>query len=253
MTWNDLKQNKEEKVEIQNIEFKSLSEAKQERGIKILSYGNFSTGKTHFALSSKEPIFIIDTENGASPLADKFPNAKILNIQNMDSDSAEEKDEVKNFEKFQQAVNYLCSLPDEKIGTIIIDSISDIWEWAQAYGKIKIFKLSIDDRLKAQFDWGVINRLYKQQLTKLINKKCNLIITARETEIYNGPNPSGRYQPKCQKSTPYWVDVVLYHQLKFINKQIQFEAKIDKCRQNGNLIGHLIINPSLQKIKELIK
>ena len=202
MTWEKQAQNIEIEKPKTKIEFKKLSEAKQDRGIKILSYGNFSTGKTHFALSSTAPVYIIDTENGASPLADKFPDAQIINIQNMDNDNVEEKDEVKNFENYQNAVDYLCSLPDEQIGTIIIDSISDIWEWAQAYGKIKVFKLSIEDRLKAQFDWGVINRLYKAQLLKLINKKCNLIVTAREVEVYNGPVASGRYQPKCQKLTP---------------------------------------------------
>jgi hypothetical protein len=255
MTWENQKQNIEiEKPKMETkIEFKNLSEAKQTRGLKVLSYGNFSTGKTHFALSSEKPVYIIDTENGASPLADKFPDAKILNICNMNGDDVEEKDEVKNFENFQQAVDYLCSIPDSEIGTIIIDSISDFWEWCQAYGKIKVFKLSIEDRLKAQFDWGVINKLYKAQINKLINKNCNLILTARETEIYNGLNPSGRYQAKCQKTTPYFVDIVLYHEMKFINKQFQFQAKIDKCRQDGNMVGKIIENPSLEKIQELLK
>jgi hypothetical protein len=251
MSWENQKQNIE--IEKPKIEFKNLKEAKQNRGIKILSYGNFSTGKTHFALSSPGPVYIIDTENGASPLADKFPDAKIINISNVDSDNIEEKNEVKNYENFVQVVEHLCSLPDEQIGTIIIDSVSDFWEWCQAYGKIKVFKLSIEDRLKAQFDWGVINRLYKSQINKLINKNCNLILTARETEVYNGPNPSGRYQPKCQKLTPFLVDFVLYHELKFINKQMQFQAKIDKCRQNGNLISNIIESPTLSKIQELLK
>lgn len=255
MTWNNLTEKGEVKTIIAppKIEFKKLSEAKIDRGIKVLSYGNYNTGKTHFALSSNLPVFIIDTENGASPLADKFPDAQVINISNIDNDNVEEKDEVKNFENYQNAVDYLSKLPDEQIGTIIIDSISDIWEWTQAYAKIKVFKLSIEDRLKAQFDWGIINRLYKAQLSKLINKKCNLIITARESEIYNGPNPSGKYQPKCQKLTPYWVDVVLYHQMKFINKQLLFNAEIKKCRQKGELVGKLIENPSLKKIQEMLK
>lgn len=236
------------------IEFKNLSQAKISRGIKILSYGNFSTGKTHFALNSDKPIFIIDTENGASPLADKFPDAKVINISNMDGDDVDEKDEVNNYENFVNAVDYLCDLPDEQVGTIIVDSISDVWEWAQAYGKVKVFKLSVMDRLKQQFDWGIINKLYLKPLQKLINKNCNVIITARESETYNGPGqPSGRFEPKCQKKTPYWVDIVLYHEIKFMNKQIQFFARIDKCRQKGELIGKIIENPSIEKIKEMLK
>jgi len=256
MTWENQATSKIEetpKVETK-IQFKKLKDAKQNRGIKILSYGNFSTGKTHFALTGTTPIFVIDTENGASPLADKFPEANILQIANSDKENVEEKDEVKNFENFINAVEYLTSLPDEQVGTIIIDSISDIWEWAQAYGKVKVFKLGIEDRLKQQWDWGTINKLYLKPLQKLINKNCNLIITARESESYDGPGkPTGRYEPKCQKKTPYWVDLVLHHKIKFINNKISFQAKIEKCRQNGELIGKIIDEPTLDKIKEMLK
>ena len=254
MSWENQAEKLEEKKEEVKIEFKSLKDAEVKRGIKILSYGNFSTGKTHFALSSPQPIYIIDTENGASPLANKFPDAKVLNISAMDNNNVEEKDEVANFEKFQEVVDYLCSLKDEEVGTIVVDSISDIWEWAQAYGKVKVFKIAVEDRLKQQWDWGTINKLYLKPLKKLINKNCNLVLTARESETYEGAGkPSGRFEPKCQKKTPYWVDVALYHEIKFINKQVMFQAKIEKCRQNGSILGKIIENPTLEKLKEMMK
>ena len=253
MSWDKQKEEVKEQPK-QKIEFKSLSEAKENRGIKVLSYGNFSTGKTHFALSSDKPVFIIDTENGASPLADKFPDAKVLNIANNDDNSVEEKDEVKNFDNYLAAVDYLTALPDSEVGTVVIDSISDIWEWAQAYGKVKIFKIRPEDRLKQQWDWAIISKLYLKSLKKLINKNCNLIITARENEVYDGPGkPSGRYEPKCQKKTPFWMDMVLYHEVRFINKQIQFQASIKKCRHNGMLLGKTINDPSLDKIKVMLE
>lgn len=255
INWNNTQEEvKKEVIEPKEIVFKTLKEVQKNRGIKILSFGNFSSGKTHFALSSGKPLFILDTENGASPLADKFPEAKVLNISNMDSNNVEEKDEVNNFQNYMDAVDYLCNLPDEEVGTVVIDSISDIWEWAQAYGKIKVFKIGIEDRLKQQWDWGVINKLYSKPLQKLINCNCNVILTAREGEVYMGAGkPSGIFEPKCQKKTPYWVDVVLYHQIKFINRKIEFQVRIDKCRQDGNLIGKTIADPSLDKIKELLK
>ena len=255
--WNELANIKKKEVkpkEVKTMEFKTLKDSKKNRGIKVLSYGNFSTGKTHFALSSPGPIFIIDTENGASPLADKFPEAKVLNICNLSGEEVEEKDEVINFENFQAAVNQLVNLPDKEVGTIIIDSVSDIWSWAQAYGKIKVFKISIEDRLKQQWDWGVINTLYLTQIKKLINKNCNVIFTARESEIYAGAGqPSGRYEPKCQKTTPYWVDIVLYHQLKYVNRQILFQAKIEKCRHKGEILNKIIPDTTLDKIQEMLK
>jgi len=252
MTWENQKTEVKEQ-EKPKIKFKLLKEAKENRGLKVLSYGNFSTGKTHFALSSPKPVYIIDTENGASPLADKFPDANIINISNIDNDNVEENDEVKNYENYIDIINYLCSLPDNEVKTIIIDSISDVWEWCQAYGKIKVFKISSEYRLKQQWDWATIFKLYLTPLKKLINKNCDLIIIAREGEIYEGVGkPSGRFEPKCMKKTPYWVDVVLYHEMKFINKQLQFQTKIIKCRHNEKAIGKIIINPTLEKIKQTI-
>ena len=255
MSWQT-QQNTEKKEEVKKskIVFTTLKDAKAKRGIKILSYGSFSTGKTHFALSSDKPVYIIDTENGASPLADKFPDAKVINICNLGGADVDDKDEVKNFDNFQDAVNYLIKLPEEEVGTIIVDSMSDIWSWVQAYAKTKVFKIPIEDRFKQQFDWGVPNSLIRKNVLKLINKNCNIIFTAREGEIYEGPGqPSGRYKPETQKKIPFYVDIVLHHQIKFINKQIMFQAKIEKCRQKGEIIGKIVESPTLEKIKEMLK
>ncbi len=256
MTWeNQAQKEKKQKPKTETkIEFKTLLESKKNRGIKILSYGNFSTGKTHFALSSTKPVYIIDTENGASPLADKFPDANVINICNVEGGDADDKDEVKNFENFQATIDYLIKLPDDQIGTIVVDSISDIWDWAQATAKTKIFKIPIEQRFVQQWDWAVPTKLYLKQLLKLINKNCNIIVVARAGEEYAGAGqPSGKYKPQCQKKTPYWVDIVLFHEVKFINKQLQFQAKIEKCRQKGEIINKIIENPTLEKIEELLK
>lgn len=256
MSWSELENVSEKKEETKpSIEFKSLSEAEEKRGLKILSYGNFSTGKTHFALSSTAPIYVIDTENGASPLANKFPNVKVLKICEQAGENTDEKDEVLNFEKYQDAINYLISVPDNEIGTIVIDSFTDVWSWCQAYAKTKVFKIPIEDRFKQQFDWGVPNGLMRKTLLKLINKNCNIILTAREGDVYDGPGkPSDRVKPQVQKKVPFFVDIILYHEFKFIkSNQINFIAKIEKCRQNGSIIGTIIESPTIDKIQELIK
>jgi hypothetical protein len=260
MVWSDTTgreiENKENKEEIKKEPiFKSLKDIKQRRGIKILSYGNFSTGKTHFALTSDAPVYVIDTESGTGPLADKFPDAQVINICENLGEDVDEKDEVKNFENFQEAVKYLTSLPDDKIGTIVVDSMSDVWSWCQAYAKTKVFKIPIEERFKQQFDWGVPNSLIRKNVLKLINKNCNIIFTAREGEIYaSAGQPTGKYKPEVQKKIPFFVDVVLYHEVKYVGqKGIVFQAKIEKCRQNGDLLGRIIEDPHMNKLKELLE
>ena len=166
----------------------------------------------------------------------------------------DEKDEVKNFENFQDAVNQLVKIPDNEIGTIVVDSVTDIWSWVQAYAKTKVFKIAIEDRFKQQWDWSVPSSLIRKNVQKLINKNCDVILTAREDEIYEGAGkPAGRFKPNCYKKIPYMVDIVLYHEQKYMNKIITFQAKIEKCRQKGNLIGKIIEFPDMNKIKEMLK
>jgi hypothetical protein len=226
-----------------------------DRGLKILSYGDFSTGKTHFGLTGKGPVFIIDTENGSSPLGKKFPEARVLNISSMEFDGADEElPEVENYIKLEKAIDYLVALPDNEVGTIVLDSLTDVWSWCQAYAKIKRFKLSIDDRLKQQFDWGIINAMYNRFIMKLVNKNCNIVFTARQNEVYAGAGqPTGQHTPACQKRTPFFVDIVLYHTCRLDSKGFQFNAKITKMRQKSTLLGKVIINPTFDKIEEMIK
>lgn len=254
MVWNDKKDNLITKENNQEL-FSAISEAEENRGMKILCYGDWSTGKTHFGLSGESNVYVIDTENGSGPLASKFPNVKVCNINSKNLDGVEEEQvEVENYIKLLEIVDYLCALPDNEIGTIVVDSLTDIWSWCQAYAKIKKFKLSIDDRLKQQFDWGVINAMYNRIIMKLINKNCDVVFTARQNEIYSGPGqPSGQFQPACQKKTPFFVDIVLHHTKRFANNKMTYSAKISKSRQQGELLGKVIDEPNMNKLKKLIK
>jgi len=229
------------------IEFKSLLEAEKKRGLKIGIYGDFATGKTHFALTAPEPIFIIDTELGSSPLAHLFKgkDIKILDVA--------EKDGSRSFEKIEKAVEFISK--QDKIGTVVIDSVSDFWDYTQEFAKVNIFKIKPQDRLAQQWDWGIINKLYLSLLLKLIKLDCNLILTARETEIYAGPGqPTNMVKPKWQKNTGFWVDFVLYASKK-IDKfgKVTFYMNIEKSRQIGTLMGKNYQNLNFTKLKEEIE
>ena len=229
------------------IEFKSLSEVEKKRGLKIGIYGDFATGKTHFALTAPEPIFIIDTEMGASPLAYQFKekDIKVLDVA--------EKDGSKSYEKVEKAIEFITK--QDKIGTVVIDSVSDLWDYAQEYGKVNVFKIRPQDRLKQQWDWGIINKLYLNLILRLIKLDCNLILTARETEVYaRAGEPLGIYKPKWQKNTGFWVDFVLYNSKK-IDKTgvVNFNTYVEKSRPVGKLMNKRFLNLNFIKLKEEIE
>jgi len=252
MSWDDLKSNSTKKqiveqVEDVNIDFKSLQEIEKKRGYKIGIYGDFATGKTHFALTAPEPIFIIDTEMGAAPLSFNFLNKdiKVLDVA--------EKDGVESYKKVVKAIEFISE--QEKIGSVVIDSVSDVWEFCQEYAKVKIFNLKPLDRLKQQWDWGVINKLYLKIILKLLKLDCNLILTARENEIYASPGqPTNMVKPKWQKNTGFWVDFVL-HMGKSLNKNndVNFYMDIEKSRPIRNMMGKRYENIDFNKLIEEIE
>lgn len=255
MAWKTNEATKQITPENNKELFTALENAEKKRGLKILVYGDFSTGKTHFGLTGDGPVYIIDTENGVSPLSNKFPGAKVCNISSMNLDTdVEEQTEVENYLKLMEVVDYIVALPEGEVGTIVVDSLTDIWSWCQAYAKIKKFKLSIDDRLKQQFDWGIINAMYNRIIMKLINMNCNVVLTARQNETYAGAGqPTGNFSPACQKRTPFFVDIVIYNMSRFTGGKFVFSSRFEKMRQKGDMTGKVIDDLSFKKLKDLIE
>ncbi|MGH7900322.1 MAG: hypothetical protein ACRENZ_01150, partial [Thermodesulfobacteriota bacterium] len=57
--------------------FVPIKKALQRRGVKAFVWGSYGVGKTHFALSFPEPIYVISTEFGVGQLQKQFPNKDI--------------------------------------------------------------------------------------------------------------------------------------------------------------------------------
>lgn len=243
--WDESTTAKPEVEPKQEIEFKTLSEAEDKRGLKIGLYGNFATGKTHFCLTTPEPVFILDTEMGSAPLAYNFPgkDIRVLDVA--------EKDGSTSYQKILEAIDYISK--QDVVGTIVLDSTTDLWEFAQEYAKVNIFKIKPEDRLKQQWDWGQINKVYMKVLMKLLRIDCNLVLTAREGEIFAGAGqPTSQVKPKWQKTTGHWVDIVI-HNVNKIDKSTgksSFTSVVEKCRQNGEIQGKRFGNLDFKKLEE---
>ncbi len=52
-----------------------LAEAKQ-LGLKILLFGGYGTGKTHFSSTLPQPIYFFDTDKGITTVANRIKNEK---------------------------------------------------------------------------------------------------------------------------------------------------------------------------------
>lgn len=217
MGWNkDKDETDEDPVEIEDF-FKSSSDFTVDEGavftspLKVMVWGDAKLGKTHFAMSFPEPIYVIDTEFGAPPLLRKF-QGKDINIMSaavLDPDT-DEPDMEKSLDKLEKAIS---TLKDLDRGTIVIDSGSDIWGWLGAWveqeaaKRGKITKAGTPQRL----EWGRANLRWTQLILRLMNKDgMHFVITSQPRELYNKSGEAmGVYEPRVQKMTKFKCDLVL--------------------------------------------
>jgi len=246
MSWETTEKEKKEK---RTINFVDASEAQKKRGLKILVFGKPGSGKTHFALSFPDPIFVIDTEMGSSIVASNFSDKKIKILDLFASDEKE------GYETIEDTIDELPKLIKEHgIKTIVLDSTTDFWECAQGYAKLEIWKIKITDRLKQQWDWGTINKLYYRVLKKLLLLPVNVILTCRAGEVYAAAGqPTGSFTPRAQKDTGHWVDMVIESRSERKPNSNKFFGIIDKCRTKGDLQGKVIENISYESLQEMLK
>lgn len=163
------------------------SESDQKEHVwRVLGYGNPGTGKTHFGFTMPEPIVCIDTEAKAHAITDKFDrDIYLFQVDNYTEAS----------EALDQALDLLEAFKkdDGRIGTLMIDSMSNMWDWAQqrhmelAYPGREQGEVNFNSALSGgQSDWQTIKRLHNERFReRMVNSDYNLYWTATSSEDYN--------------------------------------------------------------------
>lgn len=228
MSWDQLAKGKTVSRE---AFFKSISDIKHIGGLKVGIYGPPESGKTYFAMTFPPPIYVIDTEFGAHKVAKQhFENKEIFIFEATQIDLLTDRpDPLKSIEEVENA---LTALKDIKEGTIVIDSGTDIWQWIGAWLEQVASRRAKDGR-PYQFEWGTANERYRHLIMRLLSKPVNLVITAQEQIVYDQQGrPTSMVQPRWQKQTPHWVDVLIHLEKRFdpALKKWRYIATIEKCR-----------------------
>jgi hypothetical protein len=256
------------KNEVKKPLFVSSKEAQSLTGIKILYWGEFGTGKTYDACTFPGPIHILSTEFGCAPIVSQTGREDIFRLECTDPftekpkrANGEEDDEpfatdpVESLNKVEEATEWLYQAyknGDIKGGTVIIDSISDIWAWLANwldYIAKKQQSKSSGKEYMMRTEWQKANAKYKWILMRLLALPCNLVMTARSSPVYDGQgNVTASSKPKAQGETSYYVDVVAHLTNEVVNdvgqdgkvsgSKIVRACTIEKCRL-GDVPGDL--------------
>lgn len=231
-------------------------------GLKIGVWGPTGSGKTHFAMTFPEPIYVIDTEYGTSKVIWKEPfvRKEIYVAEVVELNERDEVDTIKSLEKAEEAIRSLAEIfPSarevrEPQGTIVVDSVSDIWAWYVDWLDINARRRTKDGR-PMMTEFGIINDRYRALILMLLSRAAHVVLTAKEQDQYTmTPNGLAKIgtKPRWQKDTPYWVDIVLRLERTVVKGETRTKAKVEKCRFVKTPPNDEIWDPDYGKIVEYL-
>lgn len=218
-----------------------------DRRWKIMVWGPPKMFKTHFAFTMPEPIAFIDCEGKVGDLARKFPDTEVR-IWQPKSMSAEPDTKFRRAKKaLDEALEYLdwYRRNEGEIGTIVVDSMSLMWEWAQFHHKIENFPLKDPESIELssnfnssqESDWAIIKEYHNGEFReKITDSPYHFYWTAMEREAFSETleDEDNRqfYEPRGEPNNDYKVDT-------------EIRARKDKDRGKvGDLIGSNYVDHS---------
>lgn len=197
--------------------FKPSVELELVAGLKIGVYGRWKVGKTHFALTAPTPVYVVDTEGSARTNVKVFPKERqekvfISEVINWADKVGKKVDLMASLDAVMDSVDVLTDMileSKEVEGTIVIDSASDIWEWLNQWLELQADTKRTSAGNISRLEWGKANRKYTEFMYMLLRSRWNVVMTFRSFEAINDKGQSMGYdQPKWQKNTPYWLDLI---------------------------------------------
>ena len=214
-------------------------------------YGRSNTGKTTFALSCPRPCYIIDTENSVKEnlvaySMDFKANLNVAEVLEYANKVEGKIDLTKSLNMLFKATDVITSVvskssldPTLPIGTIVIDSCTDVWDWLSIWLEENTTKIGKDQDRIMRTEWGKANRKYTEFMYMLLASKWNVVFTFRSRPAVNSKGEDLGYDnPRWQKNTEHWLTISTEMKLEGLDRVMYFR----KCRWGD--ISQEIINPA---------
>lgn len=184
----------------------------------VMVWADPGQGKTHFAASMPSPVVIIDTEGKAEEVTGKwakkgqYKDPFVFQPSNYDEASEALTRAFKILRKFEKE--------EGVTGTIAVDSMSIMWDWAQQkyvdkfYGGKDKSEVDFDSAMgqSGSSDWKVIKRLHNAQFRQdMLDTDYHLCWTAMREDDYEERMKGNRDadKPAGEKENVYKVDEVV--------------------------------------------
>lgn len=182
---------------------------------RVLVWGSEGVGKTHFAYTMPQPVCLIDTEGKADQIAHKFGDGFYI-WQPTNYDEARE-----SMDEALDVLDHYYSSEDE-VGTLVVDSMSIMWEWAQQKYVDKYYMdedfAEAKEKFSAGFgggqsDWKKIKDFHNNKFREvMLNSPYHICWTAMAGDDYEAAmnGVQGRKKPVGEKNNVYKVDHIIH-------------------------------------------
>lgn len=207
----------ESQIDVSSIAPNAMSseEAKENEHLwRVMVWGPPGVGKTHFAYTMPGPVCIIDTEGKADDIAHKFDkDFFVWKPQGYDEARESLAEALDVLEEYQSRVG--------ETGTLVVDSMSIMWNWSQEKYSQEYYGQSADDTEfdsgfgGGQSDWQKIKRYHNEKFRRpMIESDFHLCWTAMSKKDYGAmlresldDTPD---KPDGEKNNIYKVDHIVH-------------------------------------------
>ena len=162
--------------------------------------GEQKTGKTHFALTSPGPIALFDLDIGTEGVIHKFAGDKDIFAKKYLFDTVAHAEQEKMWDQFVK--DYQAALSSPQIKTIVIDTMSDVWEFIRLarFGKLtQIMPLRYVE----------VNSELRKMIRDAFTANKSLILLHKVREEYKNNNATGKMKLSGFSEAPYLVQLNL--------------------------------------------
>lgn len=214
-----------------------LADALEEKKKIVAVYGRAKDGKTTFALSFPEPLYVLNFDYGFAELVAGFPDKKIYHVDYSLPDEYEygaykvvEKQFIKDWRE-------ACTAAGKDGGTVILDTGDNAWDLVRLVEleeakneRISKFgdKADRDDRR----DYGKPNLTFENLLKRPYQFGCNAVFIQRASPVFRNSEATGQYVMHGFNATANVAQIVL----NVVNETVNV---VDKLGKSVNENGHI--------------
>lgn len=196
---------------------KPATEIPSKKNTVIGIFGTFGTGKSYWAASAKRPVVIVDTEKRSDNIILQMKDTEgihLFDVMQYAEVAGGDLNYAGMLDQFRADLVKFANDCKQKtqegtVGTIVIDSMSDIVRWYAAWLEQQVHVKRDPDGSVSGFERIKSREKLREFIDLLKMTGWNVIVTFKEKQAWEGGKPSDNFNPEWDKELGYACDILI--------------------------------------------